>query len=83
MSFRMSSMRGPIVRAGTVRLVRTAVSCAVLLLWSGLSTTAANRTELVAVELLPKETTLRGANASQQLLVLGRFADWQQEGSDI
>ena len=80
----MSSHINSMVVSSTVgldinRLLRAAVSCAVLLLSSGLGASAASRTELVSVELLPKETTLRGADASQQLLVLGRFADGSEK----
>ena len=80
----MSSHINSMVVSSTVgldinRLLRAAVSCAVLLLSSGLGASAASRTELVSVELLPKEITLRGADASQQLLVLGRFADGSEK----
>ncbi len=72
MRTRISSMVGN-------RILRAAVSCLLLLLVSGLDAAAANRTELVSLELLPADRTLRGANASQQLLVLGRFGDGSEK----
>ncbi len=83
MNSQISSMRlhmvRPAIEPGIERLWRPAVSCVVLLLLSGLDAVAASRPELASIELLPKERTLQGANASQQLLVLGRFGDGSEK----
>ncbi len=41
----------------------------------GLGTARSHSLTLVSIDLFPKEATLRGANAAQRFVVLGRFAD--------